>query len=211
MKIGILVTGDTSVRAAHSLAAHPSVEEVVVVGPARSKNFAVAESAEGCDYLLGAGASAPKKALGHGVPLIWDGDSPENGVAVWGANVKGLTLALASRETDPRLVAVSHPSLPEGNDQQIRFPHPIGRSEAVDGEYGGRRLAMGKSPNEFAACLAEGATRRVTIIDDAEFLAGIALAAAVDVAGETGRPVWDDSLTYLETAMAMGLAMAEGF
>ncbi len=43
MRIGLLVTGDTSVRAAHSLQAHPGVDEVVVIGPAQSKSFEVVE------------------------------------------------------------------------------------------------------------------------------------------------------------------------
>ncbi len=209
MKIGVLVTGDTAVRAAHSLSAHTSVDEVVVIGPATSKSFKVVDSAEGCDLLIGTGAQAPSRARKHAVPLLWDGESDEEGVAVWGANPRGLTLALASRESDPRLVAVAHPDLDEGSDHQSRFPDPLGSLGAVDKIYGGQRLAEAQSPNEFAACLAIGADRRVTIIDDAAFMSGIALAAAVDIADGSPSPVWDASLPYLRAAMAMGLVMAE--
>ena len=97
MIVGVLVTGDTSVRAAHSLSAHPTVDEVVVVGPARSKSFRVVPSAERCDFLVGSGPEAPGIARNHGVPLIWDGESIEDGVIVAGGSPAGLALALASR------------------------------------------------------------------------------------------------------------------
>ena len=79
MIVGVLVTGDTAVRAAHSLSAHPTVDEVVVVGPARSKSFRVVPTAEGCDLLVGTGPHAPNLARGHGVGLIWDGETTEDG------------------------------------------------------------------------------------------------------------------------------------
>lgn len=209
MRIGVLVTGDVAVRAAHSLGAHPQVDEVVVVGPARSKSFEVVDSAEGCDFLVGSGPEAPGRARSHGVPLLWDGESLERGVQVWGASPQGLTLAMASRETDPRLVALAHPGLAGGKDHRARFPAPIGRLEVSDSTYAGRRIAIAASPNEFAACLAIGAGRRVTIIDDGLFLSGIALAAAIAVAGEDPKPVWDSALAYLQAATGMGLVMAE--
>ena len=209
MKIGVLVTGDTAVRAAHSLSAHPSVDEVVVIGPAKSKSFRVVATAEGCDFLIGTGPEAPPRAKTHDVPLLWDGESGPEGVAVWGANPRGMTLTLASRESDPRLVAVAHPDLDEGSDHHARFPDPLGNLGVADKTYGGQSLAEAQSPNEFAACLAIGADRRVTIIDDAAFMSGIALAAAVDIADGTPKPTWDAALPYLQAAMGMGLVMAE--
>lgn len=200
------MTGDVAVRAAHSLSAHPTVEEVVVIGPAKSKNFKVVDTAEGCDLLIGTGASAPEQAARLGVPLIWDGESAADGVAVWGANPSGLTLALAARETDPQLVAIAQPGAAGGSDHVARFPDPIGVLDVADTTYAGQRLAVGRSPNDFCACLAVGAARKVTIVDDGAFLAGIALAAGIAV--EAG-PVWDSALPYLQTAMAMGLVMAE--
>lgn len=205
----MLVTGDTAVRAAHSLQAHPGIEEVVVVGPATSKSFRVVDSAEGLDYLVGSGPEAPRRARKHGIPLIWDGENASSAVAVWGAGPEGLTLALAARESEPRLVAVAHPELAGGSDHQARFPHPIGRQGVSDDLYAGHRVATAKSPNEFSAALAVGASRSVTIIDDGKFLSGIALAAGVAAVGETPRPVWDEALAYLQTATAMGLVMAE--
>lgn len=200
------MTGDVAVRAAHSLSAHPTVEEVAVIGPAKSKNFKVVDTAEGCDLLIGTGASAPEQAARLGVPLIWDGESAADAVAVWGANPSGLTLALAARETDPQLVAIAQPGAAGGSDHVARFPDPIGVLDVADTTYAGQRLAVGRSPNDFCACLAVGAARKVTIVDDGAFLAGIALAAGIAV--EAG-PVWDSALPYLQTAMAMGLVMAE--
>ncbi len=209
MRIGVLVTGDVAVRAAHSLTAHPDVDEVVVIGPARSKSFEVVESATGCDFLIGSGPDAPGRAEEHGVPLLWNGETGEPGSRVWGAGPEGLTLALASRESDPRLVAVAHPSLDGGKDHRARFPDPIGRLDVADTTYAGQRLAIAKSPNSFAACLAIGADRRVTIIDDGLFISGIALAASIAVVDTEPGPVWENALAYLQAATKMGLVMAE--
>lgn len=210
VRVGLLVTGDTAVRSAHSLQAHPGVHEVVVIGPARSKSFPVVESADGCDYLVGHGRTAPGLARKHGVPLIWDGQGPEDGVAVWGASPTGLAIALASRESDPQLVAVAHPDIEEGGtSRSTRFPDPVGRLGVFDGTLGGRPIALAHSPNEFAACLAVGASRRVTVVDHGGFMSGVALGAGLAVANGTGRPVWDGALPYLEAATEMGLVMAE--
>lgn len=126
-----------------------------------------------------------------------------------GGSPAGLALALASRESDPRLVAVAHPDYAEGSDHVVRFPKPVGRGAVTDTTYSERRVAMAKSQNRFAACLAVGAGRSVTIVDDAAFLSGIALAAGVDVAGDTPIMVFDNALTYLHTATDMGLVMAD--
>jgi hypothetical protein len=209
VRIGVLVTGDVAVRAAHSLEAHPGVEEVVVIGPARSKSFVVAPNAEGCDFLLGTGQDAPAKARSHGVPLIWDGERPEEGVAVYGASPQGLTLAMAARESDPRLVALAHPDLSQGADHRASFPHPVGRVEVADSTYAGHRLATGKSPNSFAACLAMGAGRNVTIVDHGAFMSGVALAGGLAVANGGRSPVWEHALDYLHAITDMGLVMAE--
>lgn len=210
MRIGLLVTGDNSVRAAHSLQAHPGIEEVVVIGPAKSKSFEVVESAEGCDYLVGSGLSAPGLAVKHKVPLVWDGDEPAEGVAVWGASPVGLAIALAAREPDPRLVAVAHPAIAgNGSTRTTRFPDPVGRLGVRDVQVSGRPVALARSSNEFAACLAVGAGRRVTVVDDGSFLSGVALAAGVAAIGDTPAPVWERALPYLEAATEMGLVMAE--
>jgi hypothetical protein len=128
---------------------------------------------------------------------------------VWGASPIGLALALAAREPDPRIVAVAHPDLDEGTDHRVRFPDPIGGVKVADAMFGGRHVALAKAPDRFAACLAVGAERRVAIVDDGAFMSGIALAAGVDVAGDTAMAVWDQALTYLQSTAAMGLVMAE--
>lgn len=210
MRIGLLVTGDISVRAAHALQAHPGIDDVVVIGPAKSKSFEVAETAEECDLLVGSGPTSPGLAIKHGVPLVWDGDEAAEGVAVWGSSPVGLALALATREADPRLVAVAHPAIDgNGASRTTRFPDPVGRLGVRDEQVDGRPIALASSTNEFAACLAVGAGRRVTVVDHGDFLSGIALAAGVAVAGRTPAPVWERSLRYLEAATEMGLVMAE--
>jgi hypothetical protein len=210
VKVGVLVTGDSAVRGAHSLSPQPGVDEVVVIGPARSRNFRVVKSPEGCDLLLGTGPDAPARARELGVPLIWDGDEPEPGVLVWGASALGLALALGSREPEPSIVALAHPDQEEGQEHLVRFPDPIGSVTISEVELDGHHVSVAKSPNQFAACLALGTERKVTIIEDAAFLDGVALAAGAEVA-EAGAPhaVWDRALPYLQTATAMGLVMGE--
>ena len=210
VRVGLLVTGDTAVRAAHSLQAHPSIDEIVVIGPATSKSFEVVDTADGCDYLVGHGHSAPGLARKHRIPLIWDGEGPGEGIAAWGAAPTGLAIAMASRETDPQLVAVAHPEIEaSGTTRNTRFPDPVGRVGVFDATVGGRPVALAHSPNDFAACLAVGAGRRVTVVDHAAFLSGIALAAGVATANGSGGPVWADALAYLEATTEMGLVMAE--
>lgn len=210
VKIGLLVTGDTAVRAAHSLQAHPGIDEVVVVGPATSKSFPVVDSADGCDFLVGHGEAAPGLARQHGVPLIWDGEDPDDGIVVWGASPVGLVIAMAAREPDPRLVAVAHPDIEDTSTRRTtRFPDPVGRVGVFDATVGGRPIALAHSPNEFAACLAVGASRRVTLVDQGAFMSGIALAAGVAVANGASRAAWENPLPYLEAATEMGLVMAE--
>lgn len=210
MRIGLLVTGDVSVRAAHSLAAHEGIDEVVVLGPATSKSFQVVEAATGCDYLVGSGPTAPEIARNHDVPLVWDGTTAEKGVAVWGASPTGLALALAARESDPRLVAIAHPDLMVDTfDRTTRFPDPVGRVGVRDAQLDGRPVAEARSPNEYAACLAVGAKRRVTVVDHGHFLSGVALAAGFAVANGSTVAVWENALPYLGAATEMGLVMAE--
>jgi hypothetical protein len=210
VKIGLLVTGDTSVRAAHSLQAHSQVDEVVVIGPAKSKSFRVVATAEGCDFLVGSGDDAPGMAVDQGVPLIWDGEEERPGVVVWGASPSGITLALATRESDPRLVALAHPEIGEGaTSRTTRFPDPVGRLGVRDVQVDGRPIAVAHSPNDFAACLIEGASRRVAVVDHGAFLSGVALAAGVACRNADAGPVWGSGLAYLEAAMEMGLVMAE--
>lgn len=209
MRVGVLVTGDRAVRAAHSLAADPSVDEVVVVGPAKSRSFKVVESPSSCDVLVGSGPSAPGRARGYGVPLIWDGNKPAKGTRVWGANIAGLTLAVAQRETRASMLAYAHPDETAATGQSVRFPKPIGAIGVEETIIGSRSLLSGKSYNDYAGCLVVSKSRSVTIIDHSDFLSGVALAAGISSFGDAASiPVWDTSLAYLETATAMGLVMA---
>ena len=183
------------------------IDEVVVIGPATSTTYRVVDDADGCDLLIGTGEAAPPRARELGVGLVWDGDTPEDGVRVYGAAPEGLALAMAARGMDLQLVAVAYPSATPLEGRTARLPPPVGRVTLHDTEFGGRPIAVGPSKNSFSAALATGIDRRVTIVDDGPFLAGVALAAGVAVAG--GGPVWEDALTYLRTATEMGLVMAE--
>lgn len=211
MKIGVIPSSDIVVRAAHSLAAHPGVAKVFTIGDSTSRAFPASADPSSCDLLLGSGESALALASRLDVPLVWDGSSGGQSVAVYGASPQGLALALAARESDPQLVAAAVPDVAEGRHQTVRFPDPVGSVRVVDALYGGRRVATAKSANQFSAVLTAGAGRKVTIVDDAKFMAGIALAAGVVafIPGES-RAVWEASLEYLEAATAMGLVMAEG-
>ena len=182
---------------------------MVVVGPATSRSFKVVSTADGCDLLVGTGDSAPRIARQHGVPLLWDGEHAEQGVAVWGASVAGLTLALAARESDVRLVALADPNQNEQGDRKLRFPDPVRTVAVSDATYAGRPLTVGKPTDDFSACLVVGSERSVTIVDQAKFMAGVALAAGVEVIGAEPVPVWNRALTYLNTATEMGLVMGE--
>lgn len=196
-------------RSAHSLAAHPDVDEVVVIGPAKSRNFKVVADAGSCDYIVGSGDEAAKRARRLGVPLIWDQDDTAEGVVVWGASPRGLTLAMAARESEPRLVALAHPAEAEVEGRVLRFPDPVGEIAVADRTVGGQPLAVGRSPGEFASCLVRGVDRSVTVVDHGGFMAGIALAAGVTLAARGPMPVWAGALEYLQTATTMGLLMGE--
>lgn len=211
MRVGVLLSGDTVLRAAHSLVAHPSVDQVVIVGPATSNSFEVVAGVAGCDVLVGTGPDALKQARRHGVRLIWDGPTSEEGVSVYGASPQGLALSVAARESDPQLVALAHPEIAEGKHQKVRFPDPVGNISVADTVYSGLRVATGKSPNQFATVLTKGVSRRVAFVDDGAFMSGVALAAGIAAFDpDSVNAVWDSALAYLKTATEMGLVMAEG-
>lgn len=202
------MTGDRAVRAAHSLAADPLVEEVVVVGPAKSRSFKVVDNPNGCDVLVGSGPSAPDQARGFDLPLIWDGDRPTKGVAVWGASAAGLAIAMSKRESKVSTIAYAHPNAPGGANRSVRFAKPVGAVHVDELSVDGRTIWRGKSYNEYAGCLVVSRARSVTIIDKADFLSGVALAAGITGIGSDPRPAWEASLLYLETATQMGLVIA---
>lgn len=210
MKVGVLISGgDHPVRAAHSLAADPLTEMVVVVGPAKSKSFKIVDDPSGLDVLVGSGPDAPKQARGFGIPLIWDGNDPVDGVRVWGASVSGLAAAMATRERRVEVAGAAHPDHPAGTGSSLRFARPVGATQVDSVAHGPHQVLVGKSYNDHAACLVMARKRRLTIVDKAAFLSGIALAAGLAAFADSPRAVWDDALSYLETATGMGLVMAE--
>lgn len=214
MRVGVLIGGENAVRAAHSLAAEPSIEELVVIGPATSNNFRVVKNPTGIDLLVGSGTQAPKQAKRYGLPLIWDGDTPLEGVSVWGASIIGLAAAIGARQRRPTTVAAAHPDAPAGTGQSVRFARPVGATQvsAVDlqsADGSAPIVELGKSYNEYGACAVFTKKRQVTVVDVAAFLSGIALAAGVAAHQPSPTAVWDQALPYLEMAHAMGLVMAE--
>jgi hypothetical protein len=204
-----LITGDRAVRAAHSLAADPLVDEVVVIGPAKSRSFAVVDDASQCDILIGSGPTAPGRARELGKPLIWDGDKPQEGVAVWGANVAGVAIAMSDRQSKVIKIAAAHPDYAPGTGESVRFAKPVGATQTEAVQFGERSVLQGKSYNEYAGCLVKAKARNVTIVDRADFLSGVALAAGIAAMNGESNPVWAASLKYLEAATGMGLVMAE--
>lgn len=209
MKVGVLIGGDVSVRAAHSLAADPLADSVVVVGPAKSRSFDVVDDPSACDLLIGSGNDAPARARGFGLPLIWDGNHPAEGVAVWGASPVGLAAAMASRERRSGMAATAHPDHKAGSGESVRFARPVGATQTDELHLGEHVVRVGKSYNEYAACQVTARSRRLTIVDRAAFMSGVALAAGISAFGGSARPVWDADLAYLEAATGMGLVMAE--
>lgn len=209
MKIGVLPTGDVAVRAAHTLAAQPGIDAVVVIGPAQSTSFPVKPDARGCDFLIGTGERAPDLAERHGVSLVWDGDRAVPGVAVWGASPEGLTIALMSENEEPTLVAVAHPEAGSGEGMLVSFPGPVGALETTSRDYDGIHLAVARSQNGYSACYVRSAVRALTIVDDSRFLSGVALAAGVAALNGEPGPVWRSANRYLHTAIEMGLVMGE--
>lgn len=208
MKVGVLVGGETSVRAAHSLSADPGVDELVVLGPAKSQNFKVVSSPAGLDVLVGSGPRAPVEARKHGLPLIWDGTEQTEGVHTWGASVIGLTAAISKRHRSPEVIAVAHPNLPAGTGPSVRFARPVGATQTNELVADRTSMFAGKSYNDYAACLVTTKRRRFTVVDRADFLSGIALAAGIAAFGKEPQAVWASALKYLETAAGMGMVMA---
>ncbi len=209
MKVGVSASGDSAVRAAHSLAAHPRVESLVILGPASSRFYEVVTDPTECDLLVVSGPDAPARFAETGVPMVWDGDSLHPGVSVWGASPAGLAMALAVREGEPAVGLVAAPDLDESREQKVRFPEPIGVVGVSEVQIGGRTLLRGRASNGHIGAMATRGPRKVAIVDEAAFMAGVALAAGALVAGGEPGPVWDDALGYLTAAAEMGLVMAE--
>lgn len=209
MKVGVPAAGEAASRAAHSLAAHPAVDQLVIIGPANSRYYQVVEDPSDCDLLVVTGPDAPSRHASSGVPMVWDGPQRLPGVVVWGASPLGLALALAERENDPEEIAVAHPDLAPQLGGRVRFPDPVGRVGVAETAVGGRSMLAGKPNGSFAAVMVKGRDRSVAVVDDGAFMTGITLAAGVAVADGTPRPVWGDSLSYLMAVTEMGLVMAE--
>lgn len=209
MRVAVAVEGEVTTRAAQSLSSHPDVE-VVLLAPAKSSQFEVADTPEGCAAVIGA-ESAVRIAAASRLPAVATtrlGTQP--GVA-W-ASIPGLALALSSDLDSIRQVAVAVPGDPDG-DETVVFPSPIDGRKAVAEEIDSRHLLVARGDGPLASALALGGDRHRAIMDDHRFMEAIALAAGVGALTEgelTGPvPAWERSRPYLRAAAEMGLVIGE--
>lgn len=209
MRLVVVVDGETTTRAAHSLSTHPGVEQVAVLGPAKSTHFDTVTSLAGFDAVVGTDkAAAPSREAG--LPVIVSGDLPGQ-AGVSGASIPGLALALAVGVEGVHSVAVAVPG-EEMGDETVTFPSPIDARPAHRELFDGHEVQVADS-NELAAAMVLGESRHRVVVDHPPFLAGIALAAGIGVflEGPVTEPIptWTRSRAYLRTAVEMGLVVGE--
>lgn len=207
--VAVAVDGDVTTRAAHSLAGHPGVDEVVLLEPATSTEFRSVEDASECDVVVATGRGE-EQTTAAGVPMVVVGPDLEL-PGYHTASIDGLALALAVGVGDVETVAVADPDRDTG-DLPVVFPFPIDAALASETYVDGRRVLAAPSA-DLAAALVTGSRLHRVVMDDPAFLAGIALAAAAVVVLEdqpTGpTPIWARAAAYLRAAGAMGLVIGE--
>ena len=206
----IVVDGEVTVRAAHSLSAHPGVSSIALLAPARSSHFPTVEDPDGFDVVVGTdGARRVGIDTGGTVATTEPGLSTPG---LSGATVAGLALALAVGVDDLEEVAVALPGQPAG-DRRVVFPSPIDGRMAVSDSMDGHTLLVAEGPGPLGAALVSGGARQRVIVDDHAFLSAVALAAAAGVIVEDGMtesaPVWTRAQDYLRVAVEMGLVVGE--
>lgn len=211
MRVLVAVDGESTTRAAQSLADHPGIEAVALLAPASSRNFETVSSADGFDVVVGK-AVAAETAQQAGLPAIVEGQLPEGCRGVYGASIAGLALALSEDLSDSPIAAVALEGEPDG-DRTVMFPSPIDSRPATEETFAGRRLLVALGEGPLQAAIALGPNRHRVVMDQARFMEGIALAAGVgillDQAVETAIPVWEAASSYLKAAVDMGLVIGE--
>lgn len=211
MRVAVVVEGDLTLRAAHSLATHSRIESVSVLGPTESNSFDVVDSVAGYDLVVGRDRAADLAAQ-HGVPAVVSGESGGSG-GVEQCSIEGLALALAVGMEDLEHVAIALPGAPAGDDT-FTFPSPIDQRQVVTEFTQSHAILVGRGEAAVAAAMACGADIHRVVLDDHSFMAGIALASGVGVFLDTGEtdgsvPAWTEASSYLRTAIDMGLVMGE--
>ncbi|HLU32050.1 MAG TPA: hypothetical protein VK088_09825 [Acidimicrobiia bacterium] len=211
MRVLVAVDGESTTRAAQSLADHPGIGSVAVLAPASSRHFQTVTSAEGFDVVVGK-AVAAETAQRAGLPAVVEDELGAGSVGVFGASIVGLALALAADlEGDP-LTAVALEGEADG-DRTVMFPSPIDSRSVTEEWISGRRVLVGRGEGPLQAAIALGTDRHRVVMDHARFLEGIALAAGVGILLE--RPeegaigVWEAASAYLRTSVEMGLVIGE--
>lgn len=205
----IAVKGEVTTRAAHSLSAHPAVDRVALLAPAKSSHFDTVEEVAGFDVVAGT-ESAVGVAHAGGIPVITTG-TLEDGSGVSSASIEGLALALAVGVDRVETVAVAVPGEPDG-EVPVVFPSPIDTRPSRRQRLDGHDLLVAAGPGYLAAAMVLGEQRHRVVVDHSLFLAGIALAAGVGIMleGLDGpTPTWTRADTYLRTAVDMGLVIGE--
>lgn len=211
MRVLVAVDGESTTRAAQSLADHPGIEAVALLAPAKSRNFETVTTAEGFDVVVGK-AVATETAQRAGLPAVVEGELPPGARGVYGASILGLALALASDLPGNPTTAVAVEGEPEG-ERTVMFPSPIDSRPAVEESVDGRSVLVARGEGPLQAAIALGADRHRVVMDHARFMEGIALAAGVGILLErpvdAAIPVWEAASAYLKTAVEMGLVLGE--
>lgn len=209
-RVLVVVDGEVTMRAGHSLAAHPGIASVSVLAPASSTHFPTAEDPGDFDVIVGTDQAA---TVGHdaGIKVATTGrSSPADGLT--GATVTGLALALAVGMEDPTTIAVATPGQPSGSHRVV-FPSPIDARKAAEEDVDGHEVLVAEGPGPLGAAMVTGGTRHRVVVDDYSFLTGVVLAAAAAVVLEDGAagaaPVWSRADLYLRSAVEMGLVVGE--
>lgn len=209
MRIAVAVEGEVTTRAAQSLSAHPDVE-VVLLAPAKSSQFEVVDTPQGCAAVFGAG-TAVRVAAASRLPAVTTSRLEGQPGVAW-ASIQGLAVALASDLDRIQRIAAALPGEPDG-EETVVFPSPIDGRQAVEEKVDSRSLLMGRGEGSLASALALGGERHRVIMDDHRFMEAVALAAGVGILTEdelTGTvPVWERSRPYLRAAAEMGLVIGE--
>ena len=209
-RILVAVEGEVTMRAAQTLSAHPGVESISLLGPAKSSFFPTTNEAEGHDIVVG-GDLAAQVGLEVRIPAaVWGDLGDQDGLSR--ASIEGLALALAVGVDGVEVVAVATPGNREG-DEALMFPSPIDSVPTTTEKVDGHEIHFGASPESVSAAMVRGRDIDRVIIDDHAFMRGIALAAAaatlIEQPAPGGDPVWTRSSSYLRAAVEMGLVIGE--
>lgn len=209
-RIVVVVDGEVDMRAAQSLAVHPGVEAVALLGPTKSPHFPTVATPAGWDLVLGSGRAA-EVAAEHAMAAAIVGElSDQRGISL--GSPHGLALALAVGLEAVQTVAVALPGPPAG-ESAVVFPSPIDARPAIVESVDGHEVHVARGEGSLAAAMALGADRHRVIVDDHSFLEGVALAAAAVAALAAGlegpTPVWTRADAYLRAAVDMGLVIGE--